>query len=77
MTDEPRKIFLGVVAVEEGEATPVFDVPLDADPEIIRAAIQQAEEEKIAVQIRETKRLPELFPIESEHHVGEDKADEQ
>jgi hypothetical protein len=42
----------------------VFDVPLDADPEIIRAAIQQAKEEKIAAQIRETKRLRELFPIE-------------
>jgi hypothetical protein len=77
MSEEPRKIYLGTISVEEGEATPVFDIPLDADPEVIRAAIQQAEEEKIAAQIRETKRLRELFPIESEHHVGVDKADEQ
>jgi hypothetical protein len=76
VSDEPRKIFLGVVAVEEGETTPVFDVPLDADPEVICVAIEQAEEEKIGAQIRETKRLRELFPIECAHHVGEDKADE-
>jgi hypothetical protein len=67
MPDEPRKVFLGVVTVEEGEAIPVFDIP-DADPDVLAKAILQAEAEKIAAQARESKRIAELFPLKGAPH---------
>jgi hypothetical protein len=64
MTDEPKRItLLGVVAIEPGEAIPVFDIP-DADPDVLAKAIRAAEEAKVEAQLAESKRLRELFPIE-------------
>jgi hypothetical protein len=61
VTDEPRKIYLGTITVEEGEATPVFDIPLDADPDVLAKAILQAEEEKAQRKLAESEKLRSQF----------------
>jgi hypothetical protein len=58
---ERRVTLLGVVTVQEGEATPVFDIPLDADPNVLAKPILQAEEEKARRKLAESERLRRLF----------------
>jgi hypothetical protein len=70
-SEEPKRIFLGVVTVESGEAIPVFDIPLDADPDTIKAAIAAAEAEKVAAAARESERLKKMFLGKSETAADE------
>jgi hypothetical protein len=53
-------IFLGSVTVPDGE-TAAFSFPPDASPDAIREALIAAEEERVAAQARETKKLREMF----------------
>jgi hypothetical protein len=66
MSDGPRKIYLGTISVEEGEATPVFDLP-DADPDVLAKAIAEAEAEKARLKLAASERLHEMF-LKSERH---------
>ena len=68
MSEEPRKIYLGTISVEEGEATPVFDLP-DADPTVLAKAIAEAEAEKARIKLAESKRLHDMF-LTGERHDG-------
>jgi hypothetical protein len=63
-----RVTVLGTVTIEPGE-TVAFDIPLDASPAEIAAALVAAEEERIAAQARESRRLRKLF-------LGEGPTDE-
>jgi hypothetical protein len=58
---ERRVTLLGVVTVEEGEAIPVFDIPLDADPDVLAKAILQAEEEKAQRKLAESEKIRAMF----------------
>lgn len=55
MSDEPRKIFLGVI--EDAEGIGLLDVPLNGSVEQIRAAIAKANAAREAERLRETQRL--------------------
>jgi hypothetical protein len=70
---ERRLTFLGSVTVEPG-ATAFFDIPADASPEAITAALVATEEARVAAEIAETKRLRALFPLTDAD--GKDKSDE-
>ena len=60
MTDEPRKVYLGTLDVEEGAAIAV-DLPLDGDVDAIRNAIERANLERAAAAKCESERLKALF----------------
>jgi hypothetical protein len=62
MSDEPEKrvIFLGTITVEPDTVT-TFDIPLDASPDEITAALRKAEAERVKAQARETAKLREMF----------------
>jgi hypothetical protein len=70
-TDEPKRIFLGTVTVEAGEAI-VFNIPLDADanPDTIVAAIERAELAKHEAQKLESARLRQLFSLDNVEKGG-------
>jgi hypothetical protein len=74
MSDEPTKgvIYLGTVDLSDGEKTIALDLPLNADVETIRAAIEAAEEVKAAAARAETKRLRDMFLPEGEAKAGEE-----
>jgi hypothetical protein len=62
-TPEPHKlIFLGSVSVEPDTAI-AFDIPLNASPEQITAALETLEAKRAADALAETKKLRELFPL--------------
>jgi hypothetical protein len=65
---ETRIVYLGTVTVED-DKTVAFDIPLDASPDEIAAAIERAAAEKAAAQVRETEQLRKLF-------LGEGHTDE-
>jgi hypothetical protein len=64
-----RVTVLGTVTAEPGESV-AFDIPLGASPSEIAAALAAAEEERIAAQARESKRLRKLF-------LGDEHADDE
>ena len=61
MSDEPKRIFLGVIEKDNPDET--FAVDITADPAVIRAALEQAEEQKRVVAARELERLRKLFHL--------------
>jgi hypothetical protein len=61
---EPQRIYLATITtVEEGEPAEAiaFNVPPDAGADDIKAALAAAEAEKVAAQVRESRRLRRLF----------------
>jgi hypothetical protein len=65
MTPEPKRTYIGTVTVAPGETFAVA-FPVDADPEVIKTAIEKAEAEKV----EETARLRKMFMNEK---AGDDK----
>jgi hypothetical protein len=61
-----RVTVLGTVTAEPGESV-AFDIPPDASPAEIAAALVAAEEERIAAQARESKHLHDMFLSKDEH----------
>jgi hypothetical protein len=61
MTDEPRRIFLGVVDLGDDAKSIALDIPVGADAATIVAAIAAAEAAKVAAQARESAELHKLF----------------
>jgi hypothetical protein len=53
-------IYLGTVSAEPDE-TISFQIPPDASPDAIAAALEAAETERLAARAAETKRLREIF----------------
>jgi hypothetical protein len=53
---EKRITFLGTITTEPDTVT-VFDIPLDASPTAIAAALREAEAERAEAQVRETEKF--------------------
>jgi hypothetical protein len=60
MTAEPTRTYLGTVTIVDGEAL-AFNIPADAEPDAIKAAIEKAEAEKVAAAAAASERLRALF----------------
>jgi hypothetical protein len=64
-----RKItYLGTITTLEPGEKIALDVPLDADAARIAAAIGAANAERVAAQVRESRRLRRIFLEEDEPH---------
>jgi hypothetical protein len=73
---ETRKTFLGVISLEPDEVIHL-DIPLDADPETIKALIEKAEAEKIIAAKAESERLREMFlPPTGEAEKGDEQGEQ-
>jgi hypothetical protein len=60
-TPEPHKlIFLGSVSVEPDTAI-AFDIPLNASPEQITAALEKLEADRAAAALAESEKLRKMF----------------
>ena len=60
MPEPSRMVFVGALDVEAGEAV-TLNIPPNADPATVAAAIQRANEERAAKAKRETKHLRGMF----------------
>ena len=60
MPEPSRMVFVGALDVEAGEAV-TLNIPPNADPATVAAAIQRANEERAEKAKRETKHLREMF----------------
>jgi hypothetical protein len=74
VSDEPKRItYLGTITADDGEVI-AFDIPPNADADAVKAALVAAEEERIAAQARESRRLHDMFLTDGKN--GDDKKDE-
>jgi hypothetical protein len=67
---EPKRTFLGALALQPGEAVTIIVPDLNAPVEEIEAAIEAAEQAKREAAALESQRLRELFHLPDASKTG-------